>query len=213
MSFAVQKNQHTVMSLQVNYLMSDFRKLAVDSAAPERMNPNDLYVLCQNIMAVLPRNLQITFMCLKGTHRPSTHSSATLTGRQQLPPSGKQPLSYRCQRHPAPQSSITMGSLCPAPLLQHLESPGGFVRILFIDFRSAFAAIHRHQMMTKFQHLNVTPHPLDTQLPLWRTTDCEGQLSNISNLHHQHRRPSGLLSPSSTPCTLYSLYIYIYIHT
>ena len=43
------------------------------------------------------------------------------------------------------------------PLLQHLESPSNFARLLFIDFSSAFNTIQRHQMIRKLQLLNVPP--------------------------------------------------------
>lgn len=42
-------------------------------------------------------------------------------------------------------------------LLQHLESPGNYARLLFIDFSSAFNTIQRHQMIRKLQHLHVPP--------------------------------------------------------
>lgn len=41
------------------------------------------------------------------------------------------------------------------PLLQHLESPGTFASILFIDFSSAFNTIQRHQLIKKLQFLNL----------------------------------------------------------
>jgi len=41
------------------------------------------------------------------------------------------------------------------PLLQHLESPGTFASILFIDFSSAFNTIQPHQMIKKLCHLNI----------------------------------------------------------
>ena len=43
------------------------------------------------------------------------------------------------------------------PLLQHLESPGTFASILFIDFSSAFNTIQRHQMIKKLCQLNISP--------------------------------------------------------
>ncbi len=43
------------------------------------------------------------------------------------------------------------------PLLQHLESPGTFASILFIDFSSAFNTIQRHRMIKKLRHLNIPP--------------------------------------------------------
>ncbi len=42
------------------------------------------------------------------------------------------------------------------PLLQHLESPGTFASILFIDFSSAFNTIQRHQMI-KLLHHKISP--------------------------------------------------------
>ncbi|KAK0132916.1 hypothetical protein N1851_031724 [Merluccius polli] len=42
-----------------------------------------------------------------------------------------------------------------ACLLQHLDSPGTTVRILFADFSSAFNTIQRHLLIQKLLHLNV----------------------------------------------------------
>ncbi|KAJ8355029.1 hypothetical protein SKAU_G00225960 [Synaphobranchus kaupii] len=42
-------------------------------------------------------------------------------------------------------------------LLQHLEAPRNFARLLFIDFSSAFDNIQRHQMIQKLHHFDVPP--------------------------------------------------------
>ncbi|KAJ8364925.1 hypothetical protein SKAU_G00137560 [Synaphobranchus kaupii] len=42
-------------------------------------------------------------------------------------------------------------------LLQHLEAPRNFARLLFVDFSSAFNNIQRHQMIQKLHHFNVPP--------------------------------------------------------
>ncbi|KAJ8334188.1 hypothetical protein SKAU_G00398270 [Synaphobranchus kaupii] len=42
-------------------------------------------------------------------------------------------------------------------LLQHLEAPRNFARLLFIDFSSAFNNIQRHQMIQKLHHFDVPP--------------------------------------------------------
>ncbi len=44
-------------------------------------------------------------------------------------------------------------------LLQHLDTPGNYARLLFIDFCSAFNSIQRHQAIKKLQGLQV-PSPL-----------------------------------------------------
>ncbi|KAK7880799.1 hypothetical protein WMY93_032562 [Mugilogobius chulae] len=44
------------------------------------------------------------------------------------------------------------------PLLQHLESPGSFASILFIDFSSAINTIQRHHMIEKLHRLNLSPY-------------------------------------------------------
>ncbi len=44
-------------------------------------------------------------------------------------------------------------------LLQHLDTPGNYARLLFIDFCSAFNSIQRHQLIKKLQGLQV-PSPL-----------------------------------------------------
>ena len=43
-------------------------------------------------------------------------------------------------------------------LLQHLDSPGHYARVLFVDFSSAFNTIQRHLLITKLHHLHVPPH-------------------------------------------------------
>ncbi len=40
-------------------------------------------------------------------------------------------------------------------LLQHLDSPGNFARILFVDFSSAFNSIQSHLMIQKLYYLNI----------------------------------------------------------
>ncbi|KAI2644436.1 hypothetical protein H4Q32_029228 [Labeo rohita] len=42
-------------------------------------------------------------------------------------------------------------------LLQHLDTPCNYARILFIDFGSAFNTIQRYIMITKLHHLRVPP--------------------------------------------------------
>ena len=42
-------------------------------------------------------------------------------------------------------------------LLQHLDSPGNFATILFVDFSSAFNTIQRHHMIKKLHNLNIPP--------------------------------------------------------
>ncbi len=44
-------------------------------------------------------------------------------------------------------------------MLQHLDTPGIYARLLFIDFSSAFNSIQRHQVIKKLQGLQV-PSPL-----------------------------------------------------
>ena len=44
----------------------------------------------------------------------------------------------------------------------HLDKPGSFVRILFIDFSSAFSTIQPHLLAMKFLDLNIDP-----KLMLW----------------------------------------------
>ncbi len=43
-------------------------------------------------------------------------------------------------------------------LLQHLDPPGTFARILFVDFSSAFSTIKRYLMMGKLHQLSTPPH-------------------------------------------------------
>ncbi len=41
-------------------------------------------------------------------------------------------------------------------LLQHLDTPGNYARLLFIDFCSAFNSIQRHRVIKKLQGLEVS---------------------------------------------------------
>ncbi|XP_028456306.1 uncharacterized protein LOC114570262 [Perca flavescens] len=41
-------------------------------------------------------------------------------------------------------------------ILQHLQTSGNFVSVLFIDFSSAFNTIHHHQLIKKLHHLNIS---------------------------------------------------------
>ena len=42
--------------------------------------------------------------------------------------------------------------------LQHLDSPGNFARILFIDFSSAFDSLQKHLLIQKLHLFNIPPH-------------------------------------------------------
>ena len=42
-------------------------------------------------------------------------------------------------------------------LLQHLDSPGNFARILFIDFSSAFDFLQKHLLIQKLHLFNIPP--------------------------------------------------------
>ncbi|XP_061891194.1 uncharacterized protein LOC133641470 [Entelurus aequoreus] len=39
----------------------------------------------------------------------------------------------------------------------HLDSPGNFARILFVDFSSAFNSLHKHLLIRKLHQLNIPP--------------------------------------------------------
>ena len=47
-------------------------------------------------------------------------------------------------------------------LHQHLNRPNTYVRVLFVDFSSAFNTIQPHLMIQKLRHMNVSP-----ELVLW----------------------------------------------
>ncbi len=94
-------------------------------------------------------------------------------------------------------------------ILQHLDRPGTYVRILFVDFSSAFNTIIPDTLQNKLTQLSVL-----TSVCQWITsflTDRQ-QLVRLENshqhLHHQHWSPSGL---RSLPTALLSLHEWLHI--
>ncbi len=73
-------------------------------------------------------------------------------------------------------------------ILQHLDKPGTYVRILFVDFSSAFNTIIPNLILSKLTQLSVP-----TSMCQWITgflTDS----SLIQHLYDQHWCPSGMCS-------------------
>ena len=72
-------------------------------------------------------------------------------------------------------------------LLQHLDSPGNFARILFVDFSSAFDSLQKHLLIRKLRHFNIPPHLIHLTHNF-----LTGGLNHIPCTHHQHRGPTGM---------------------
>ncbi len=91
-------------------------------------------------------------------------------------------------------------------ILQHLDKPGNYARILFVDFSSAFNTIMPDLLSDKLTQLSVP-----TSICQWitsfltdrQTAASEAGQTHIQNSHHQHWRPSGL---RSLPTTLLPLH-------
>ena len=88
----------------------------------------------------------------------------------------------------------------------HLEKPGSFIRILFIDFSSAFGTIQPHLMASKLLKLSVNP-----RLILWivdflvnwsQTVHHQAALSSSHSINISTGSPQGsVISP-----VLFTLY-------
>jgi len=95
-------------------------------------------------------------------------------------------------------------SLCLHSILQHLEAPGNYAKILFIDYSSAFNTILPNKLFLKLQELGV-----HNSLCYWiwdflmQRTQFVKIGNNISNVRHINTgAPQGcVLSP-----LLYSIY-------
>ncbi len=74
-------------------------------------------------------------------------------------------------------------------VLQHLDRPGAYVRILFVDFSSAFNTIIPNRLLPKLTHLSV-----DQQLPDRQAAASEAGKILIQHPYHQHWSSSGLCS-------------------
>ncbi len=88
---------------------------------------------------------------------------------------------------------------------KHLDKPGNYARILFVDFSSAFNTIMPDLLSDKLTQLSV-PHlhlSVDHQLPDRQAAASEAGQTHIQDSHHQHWRPSGLrsLPHCSSPST------------
>ena len=77
-------------------------------------------------------------------------------------------------------------------LLQHLESPGCYARILFADFSSAFNTMQRHILVKKFQDLKVPTSIIEWTLDF--LSDRRQKVKVVQNTlirtHIEHRRTS-----------------------
>ncbi len=76
-------------------------------------------------------------------------------------------------------------------ILQHLDRPGTYVRILFVEFSSAFNTIIPDTLQNTSHH----PHlhlSVDHQLPDRQATDSEARKILIQNPYDQHWSSSGL---------------------
>ena len=75
--------------------------------------------------------------------------------------------------------------------LSHLDKPGSYVRILFVDFSSAFNTIQPHLMALKLLALNVNPH-----LILWI---CSFLLNRSQSVRYQNMLSSSRSTSTGAP--------------
>ena len=87
---------------------------------------------------------------------------------------------YKCHRG-VDDASLTL--LHGAPTYTHLEKPKSFLRLVFIDFSSAFNTVQPHLMGQKLTQMDVNPH-----LILWVLSFLTGR--------HKTVRVSGHLNSS-----------------
>ncbi len=92
-------------------------------------------------------------------------------------------------------------------ILQHLDRPGTYVRILFVDFSSAFNKIIPSLLQPKLTQLSV-PNSVDHQLPNRQATASEAGNIHIQHPYDQHWSSSGLCS---LPTALLSLHEWLHI--
>ncbi len=103
------------------------------------------------------------------------------------------PLQFAYRANRSVDDAVNMG-LHYIP--QHLDRPGTYVRILFVDFSSAFNTIIPNLLLPKLSQLSVPTSVLsvDQQLPDRQTADREAGKILIQHPYDQHWSSSGLHS-------------------
>ncbi len=103
------------------------------------------------------------------------------------------PLQFAYRANRSVDDAVNMGLHY---ILQHLDKPGTYARILFVDFSSAFNTIIPDTLQKKLTQLSVPRLHLsvDHQLPDRQTAASEAGKILIQHLHHQHWSSSGLCS-------------------
>ncbi|KAK3522494.1 hypothetical protein QTP86_016002, partial [Hemibagrus guttatus] len=99
------------------------------------------------------------------------------------------PLQFAYRANRSVDDAVNMGLHY---ILQHLDKPGTYARILFVDFSSAFNTIIPGTLLNKLTQLSVP-----TSICQWITsflTDRQQRVRLGKLPHHQHRSSSGLRS-------------------
>ncbi len=114
------------------------------------------------------------------------------------------PLQFAYRANRSVDDAVNMGLHF---ILQHLDRPGTYVRILFVDFSSAFNTIIPNLLLPKLTQLYVP-----TSVCQWITSFLTRQASAseagkilIQHPHHQHWSPSGLHSLPTALLPLHQL--------
>ncbi len=102
------------------------------------------------------------------------------------------PLQFAYRANRSVDDAVNMGLHY---ILQHLDKPGTYARILFVDFNSAFNNIIPDTLQNKMtQLLYPPPVSVDHQIPDRQAAASEAGRTHIQHPHHQHWSSSGRCS-------------------
>ena len=104
------------------------------------------------------------------------------------------------------RSTVDAISLALHSALDHLDNKNSYVRLLFIDYSSAFNTIIPSKLVTKLAELGPLriPLQLDPRLPHSQTTVCSYWWKCVSLDNNQHGSTSRLRAQPPAVLTLYS---------
>ncbi len=102
------------------------------------------------------------------------------------------PLQFAYRANRSVDDTVNMGLHY---ILQHLDKPGNYAIIFFVDFSSAFNTIMPDLLSDKLTALCAHLHlSVDHQLPDRQEAASEAGQTHIQHPHHQHWRSSGMCS-------------------